>query len=114
MKIVNDWLKGVFALGAPRADEETKQILVAIAKLEENTKTIGLQVESVLRLVGDTSALNELAKSSHKRIDDTIKYTDTEIERLEEEVKELKDNQKWTIRTVAGAILLAIVDKFMI
>lgn len=104
--------------------QEIKTILVSIGKLETNTENISNQMKDVLKLVSEVPAYNESVKTAHKRINDieilieksiatTKELVDAQNDAQNERIKKLEDTQKWLGRTVGGAILLAIWDKFI-
>jgi len=105
--------------------EEVKFILVSIARLEENTKNIGTQLESVLKLVSETPAMNESIKMSHKRIDEaealiaktiatTEKLIETKDAAQDERITKLENSQTWLGRSVAAGVLAFILDKIFL
>lgn len=104
--------------------QEIKTILVSIGKLETNTENISNQMKDVLKLVSEVPAYNESVKTAHKRITDIELLVEKSIaatERLieakdaaqDERISKLEDSQKWLGRSVAGAIVLAVLDKFL-
>lgn len=79
-------------------ENKQEQILVAIAKLETTVLHMNSNIEQMSKFSDMTLRNQEALKSAHKRIDE-----------LNEEIDTLKDNNKWIVRTVGTAIILAVL-----
>ena len=80
--------------------EESKQeqILVAIAKLETTVLHMNSNLEQMGKFSDMTLRNQEALKSAHKRIGE-----------LNDEIDALKDNNKWIVRTVGAALIMALL-----
>lgn len=79
-------------------ENKQEQILVAIAKLETTVLHMNSNIEQMSKFSDMTLRNQEALKSAHKRIDE-----------LNGEIGTLKDNNKWVVRTVGAALILAVL-----
>lgn len=102
------------------------EIAIKVGQLEvlqiNNARSIGDMASSVNRLVDKWDKSDDIAReadqrarSAHHRIEETNKHYDGEVRtinaRLDKEVKEIKDGQKWLIGTtftVVGLFMTAV------
>lgn len=96
--------------------DESKQILTALARLEENVKNMNAKIDGFSKVSELALQTEQSAKSAHNRIDDLkadyeIKLKDQKedyeekIRDQKDDLQELKSNITWLWRTVTGGIL---------
>lgn len=76
--------------------QETKEILTAIARVEQDVKYITSELESFKKVQESAIRNDESIRSAHKRIDD------------------VEDSQKWIWRAFGAAVIAFIFDKLFI
>lgn len=106
------------------SEHNNVNLAIAIARLEENTKNISNQMESMLKLIGDHAAINESLKTAHKRLDETQQaYTTADANIIaiinqkdvaqDERISKLERAQFWLATSFVGAVLVIIINKVL-
>ena len=94
--------------------QDVNIVLTAIARMEQDIKHMSKQLESISALSESTVRQEESLKSAHKRItevEDDLATVRADIERT---IDKMKEDSKWTWRTIAGAIIAFVIDKLFI
>lgn len=98
---------------------ETKQILVALGRLEENFKNMNAKIDEMSKVSSIVTQTEQSAKSAHNRIDDIKKDFNEKVAEVKKDYEEKIAFQKerhdkldghitWLWRTV-GASLIGFV-----
>ena len=94
--------------------QDVNIVLTAIARMEQDIKHMSKQLEAISTLSENTVRQEESLKSAHKRITelgDDLAAARAETERT---IDKMKEDPKWTWRTIAGAVIAFVIDKLFI
>lgn len=111
--------------------DESKQILIALSRLEENFKNMNTKIDGLNRVSELALQTDQSVKSAHNRIDDLKKDFEEKLkaqkEDYEEKIRDLKISHQetkghitWLWRTVGAstltfifAVILFFMNKFV-
>lgn len=75
-------------------NDSSQEVLTAIARVQQDIKHMAKQLDSVAAVSEKTIRNEESTKSAHKRIDE-VEFT----------IGEMKSDQKWAWRAIAGGFI---------
>ena len=94
--------------------QDVNIVLTAIARMEQDIKHMSKQLESISALSESTVRQEESLKSAHKRITEVEDDLATARADFEKAIDKMKEDSKWTWRTIAGAVIAFVIDKLFI
>jgi predicted RNase H-like nuclease (RuvC/YqgF family) len=90
--------------------EETKQLLVAVARIEQNMSNMSEQIKEINKVTQLTLQTDQSVKSAHNRIDDLKQDLKDGLAEKEKDIGKLEDHNKWLWRSIAVGMIAYVYE----